>query len=138
MNFDGEFESDASGKMRFRKRRGLNNQEKRGRTKEMMVAKMKARKERNAMRKKNGLTPIQGDLNPRIGMNRIEIPAKESGSNATGIIGLDDMNDYDANSTEIKLGIGGTPTSKIPFKAIAIGLVVGALGVFLLKKYKVI
>jgi TolA-binding protein len=137
-NFDGEFESDASGKMRFRKRKGLNSQEKRRRNKEMRTAKMMARKERNSMRKKNGLTPVQGELNPRIGMNKIVIPAKELGSNATGIIGLDDAGDYDASATEIKLGIEGTPTSKIPFKAIAIGLAVGVLAIVVLRKYKIV
>jgi len=140
-NFEGDFTSDADGKMEYRTKRGGNmlpKQEQRRRRKEMMVAKMTARKQRNAVRRRNGLTPIQGQLNPQISPNRIEIPAKELGSNYTGIIGLDDANDYDANATEIKLGIEGEKTSKIPFKAIAIGLVVGGLGIFLLKKFKVI
>lgn len=140
-SLEGDFTSDADGKMQYCVRRGgkrLASPEVRRRRKEMMLAKIAARKERNAVRKRNGLTPVQSQLNPQISPNRIVIPAKELGSSATGIIGLDDAMDYDANAYEIKLGADGTMTSKIPFKAIAIGLVIGGIGVFLLKKYKVI
>jgi hypothetical protein len=140
-NFEGDFTSDAEGKMAYRRYKGgkgLSKQERRARRQEMMLAKKAARRERNAVRKRSGLTPVQGDINPRIGMNSIVLPAKEVGSSATGIIGLDDAMDYDASAYEIKLGADGATTSKIPFKTIAIGLAVGALGVFLLRKYKVI
>jgi hypothetical protein len=139
-SFEGDFTSDAEGKMQYCVRRGgkrLASPEVRKRRREIMLAKIAARKERNAVRKRNGLTPVQSVLNPQISNQRIEIPAKELGSSATGIIGLDNAMDYDATATEIKLGADGM-TSKIPFKTIAIGIAVGALGVFLLKKYKVI
>jgi hypothetical protein len=136
-NFEGDFTSDADGKMMFQKKRKLSNEERRKRRSEIRAAKLAARKERNAMRRKSGLTPVQMDLNPQISQNSIVIPAKELGSSATGIIGLDDAMDYDASATEIKLGADGG-TSKIPFKAIGIGLVAGALVIFVLRKYKVI
>ena len=139
--FEGDFTSDANGgnvycprtggsqiaPARMRRRRG-----------EVATAKMQARRERNAVRRKSGLTPVQGELTPQISPNRIVIPAKEMGSNATGIIGLDNAMDYDANATEIKLGADGGTTSKIPFKAIAIGLGVGVLAIIVLRKYKII
>ena len=140
-NFEGDFTSDAEGKMayrRFKGGKGLSKQERRERRQEMMLAKKAARRERNAVRKRSGLTPVQGDINPQISTNSIVLPAKELGSNATGIIGLDDAMDYDASAYEIKLGADGAKTSKIPYKTIAIGIAVGALGVFLLRKYKVI
>ena len=229
-NFEGDFTSDAEGKNYFKKfkgAKGLPMEERRKRWKEMVAAKMKARKERNAIRKKNGLQPIatpvatpttaisvgtpaaavstpaavgtpmkaqlmqkralyrkqilslkmrmaalrkqyltdagknkpqpeQLSLKQQFELKRNDIKSRMEAlkkqyleqvnaikmnkgvSSATGIIGLDDAGDYDATGYEIKLGIEGTPTSKIPFKAIAIGLVIGGLGVFLLKKYKVI
>jgi hypothetical protein len=140
-NFEGDFTSDAEGKMAYRRYKGgkgLSKQERRARRQEMMLAKKAARRERNAVRKRSGLTPVQADINPQISTNSIVLPAKEVGSSATGIIGLDDAMDYDASAYEIKLGADGATTSKIPFKTIAIGLAVGALGVFLLRKYKVI
>ena len=140
-NYDGDFTSDAEGKMEYRRRRGSNgltNEEKRKRRKQKMLARMAARRERNAIRRKNGLTPVLTSLNPKMGNNSIVIPAKESGSNAVGIIGLDNAMDYDANAVEIKLGADGEQSSKIPFKAIAAGLVVGALAIYVMRKYKII
>ena len=140
-NFEGDFTSDAEGKIEYQvrgRRKQFNNQEKRKRRSEVRAARIAARKERNAIRRKSGLTPVQGILNPQMSQNIIVIPAKELGSNATGIIGLDNAMDYDANAIEVKLGADGATTSKIPFKAIAIGLVAGAAVIFVLRKYKVI
>ena len=238
-NFDGDFMSDADGKMKYMVRKGMNKlpmQVKRGRWKQLLAARLKARKERNAIRMKNGLKPIATPIatpttliatsttptatptatpiatptnsaalsvpmkaqlmqkralyrkqimslkmrmaalrtqyladaskkktlpeklaiKQQFGLKRNAIKSRMEAlkkqyleqvnaikmskgvSNATGIIGLDDAGDYDASGYEIKLGADGTKTSKIPFKAIAIGLVIGGLGVFLLKKYKVI
>jgi hypothetical protein len=139
-NFEGDFVSDADGDRRFQRTSDVqvSSNRKRRNASEVRRARRIARAERNAIRKKQGMTPVQDILNPEISENRIEIPAKELGSNATGIIGLDNAMDYDANATEITLGFAGGKTSKIPFKAIAIGVAVGALGIFLLRRYKVI
>jgi hypothetical protein len=144
-NFEGEFVSDADGKMRFRrkmmarrKRRQKQTPNVKLRGREIMEARRIARAKRNAIRMKQGLTPVKASLNPQMGTNKIVIPAKELGSNYTGLTGLDDAMAYDASATEIKLGVDGNKTSKIPFKAIAIGVAVGALGIFLLRRYKVI
>ena len=140
-NFEGDFTSDATGNTVFMPKKEMGavaQSEIRKRRGEVASAKMFARKERNAMRKKQGLTPVQGRLNPKFGVNRIEIPAVENNSNATGIIGLDNAMDYDANATEIKLGADGSKTSKIPVKSIAIGIGLGVVVVVVLKKLKVI
>jgi hypothetical protein len=224
-SFDGDFTSDADGKLKYQVAKGMKQlplEERKKRWREVKAAKMKARLERNAMRKKNGLNQVATPVatTPALAVSvgtpaaAVSVPMKaqlmqkrtlyrkqilslkmrmaalrkqyltdaaknkpqpeqlalkqqfvlkrnaiksrmealkkqyleqvnaikmnKGVSSATGIIGLDDAGDYDATGYEIKLGADGTKTSKIPFKAIAIGLVIGGLGVFLLKKYKVI
>jgi hypothetical protein len=85
------------------------------------------------------VTNVEMGLSPKISNQQITIPAKMSSANGepTGIIGIDDRNDLDANVREIKLGVDGTKTTKIPFKPILIGLGVGAIVILALKKFKV-
>lgn len=115
------------------------------------------------MRRNHGgdVTPVDVDLKPEIMPNRIVVPAEPT-SRATGIIGLDDMNDYDARELDIQLGADGTEdfpmrqpfsmaegdyyygsngeTSKsaraVNWKGVALGIGVGALAIWAIRKYK--
>jgi hypothetical protein len=85
------------------------------------------------------VTNVEMGLSPKMSNQQITIPARMSSANGEpiGVIGIDDRNDFDANVREIKLGVDGTKTTKIPFKPILIGLGVGAIVILALKKFKV-
>ena len=77
-------------------------------------------------------TMVSASLSPRIGGQKIIIPAQVSGAdgNPSGIIGLDGANDFDSRYTEVKLGADGDKsgkTSKFPTKPILIAVGIGAL-----------
>jgi hypothetical protein len=82
------------------------------------------------------VTPVDSELNPRIGQNTIVIPAS---SDFTGLNALDLQNDYDApGAREFMLGADGSKSSKISWTSVAIGIVVGAAAIWAIKKYKLI
>lgn len=84
----------------------------------------------------NSVTPVQKSLKPKFSPNRIVVDAK---SNATGLNGLDLMNDYDApNVREIQLGADGTSTKSVNWKSIAIGVAIGVTAIIVAKKYNFI
>lgn len=102
---------------------------------------------RKAFRKDGGSeTSVEKDLNPDISEQRIEVPASEevSGFNGgTGLIGVDDNSDYDAPAVrkfDLKFSSadGGVAKPKTNWTAIAIGVGVGVLAIYLIKKYKVL
>jgi hypothetical protein len=74
-------------------------------------------------------TMVSASLSPRMGGQKIVIPAQVSGAdgNPTGIIGLDGANDFDSRYTEVKLGADGGKSSKFPTKPILIAVGIGAL-----------
>ena len=73
-------------------------------------------------------TMVSASLSPRIGGQKIIIPAQVSGADgSTGIIGLDGANDFDSRYTEVKLGADGGKSSKFPTKPILIAVGIGAL-----------
>lgn len=92
------------------------------------------------MRAKSKLTKVQKDLNPEITTNKIVVPAKEPNSNATGLNGLDLMNDYDApNVREIQLGADGSKSnSGIKLSSVLLGVGIGIAVVWAVKKYNLI
>ena len=162
-NFEGEFVSDAEGSTKFirceipidissaRKAERMravksaisNAQNSRTRTgsgRRMVNRSAVGRRAVNRQsRPMESVTNVEMGLSPKISSQRIEVPARTSSANGepTGIIGIDDRNDFDANVREIKLGVDGTKTTKIPFKPILIGLGVGAIVILALKKFKV-
>jgi hypothetical protein len=95
--------------------------------------------------------PVQSDLNPQFSENRIEVPAEETtGFNGeTGFIGIDQVADYDAPETRmfnLKFSsadgqddfYNADGGKKVNWTAIAIGVGVGALAIYLMNKYKVL
>lgn len=84
----------------------------------------------------NHATPVQKGLNPHFSPNRIVVDAK---SNATGINGLDLMDDYDAPDVrEIQLGVDGSTTNSVNWMGIAIGVAIGVTAIVVAKKYNFI
>ncbi len=94
-------------------------------------------------------TEVDEKLNPEFGEERIVIPAEEVANfvatetlnNRTGLIGLDEQYDYDAPETrqfDLKFSnaVGDAKSgSKIDIKSIAIGVGLGVLAIYLVKKY---
>jgi hypothetical protein len=93
-------------------------------------------------------TPVNAELNPEFSPNQIVIPAEEQGAEygegfngQTGLIGIDNQQDFDAPQTrEFDLTFSSASGaeasgSKINFKAIAIGVGIGILAIYLIKKY---
>ena len=89
-------------------------------------------------------TPVDRELNPEMGNNSIEIPASEQGSGAdgqSGLIGMDNINDFDAPEVreyDVKFAsVEGDKAKKINWKPIVIGVAVGVVTIWLIRKYKV-
>lgn len=90
-------------------------------------------------------TPVDVELNPEFSENEIVVPASEQGEGAngeTGLIGMDNQQDFDAPEVrQFDLtfsGADGESNSKINFKALAIGVGVGILAIYIIKKYKLL
>jgi len=82
------------------------------------------------------VTPVDSELNPKIGKNTIVIPAS---SGFTGLNGLDLQNDYNApEAREFMLSADGSKSSKISWTSVAIGVLVGAASIWAIKKYKLL
>jgi len=109
---------------------------KRGRSKRVKRAKELARKKRDQ------ITTVRAKLNPIIKSNEIIVPASnfEGIPQGTGLIGLDDSNDYDApNELDIELTsnvIGDM--KKINTNAILLGVGIAIVGIWAINKYKLI
>ena len=101
-------------------------------------------------RKNRNMTPVASNLNPQISKQRIVIPASYSNAAGTGMIALDDADDYDAEELDVKMSnangetieltsnTDGKTPSKINWTAIAIGVGIGAVSIYLMKRYKLI
>jgi len=152
-SFGGDYSNARGGKSGVAKRRA-----------EVRAAKKEARADRKAARKaakaehkaerqerraaKRGgdggsETPVEKDLNPEFSEQRIEVPAAEEGSgfSGTGLIGLDEQHDIDAPVTrkfDLKFSqASGEPTNH-NVRNIVIGVGLGVLAIYLIKKYKVL
>jgi hypothetical protein len=132
---------------------------------ERAMADMTNRRLRAKMGRNHGgdVTPVDVDLKPEIGSNRIVVPSEES-SMATGIIGLDDAGDFDARELDIKLSADGDMPMRQPFSmaegdfyyggdgdktkstsgrsinwtGVVLGIGAGALAIWAIRKYKII
>ena len=93
---------------------------------------------KRAIRKRNR-TLVEKGLDASISPNNIVIPAEErsNASGETGLIGLDNQNDFDApEKRTIMLGVDGSTTeNKISWKAIFIGTVIAAGAIWAINKY---
>ncbi len=125
--------SNADGKNKFAKM-------KRNRYKQVQKAKENARKKREK------ITVVKTSLNPIFENGKIVVPSPNPSSGfsgipeGTGLNGLDNSDDYDAPPTltyEITSNADGG-TSKINMNGVVLGIAVGLLGIWAIKKYKLI
>jgi hypothetical protein len=159
---DGEY-SEAKGKKSSAKsekraaKKGskkVSKTEKKRRKAEVRAAKKSARKARATVRKSNrmakkaarrNLTEVEQGLDPQISENRIEIPAEslnyggnpdtiEKESSATGIIAIDDANDYNA-PTEYQYS-SANGLKNVNWKGVLIGVGIAAVVIYGAKKAK--
>lgn len=102
---------------------------------------VKATRPRHARRHHGGSeTPVERELNPEFSPNKIVIPAEEKAS-ATGLNGIDLVDDFDAPDTrivELSSNFLGVDTKSINWGAIMAGIVIGGVAIYALKKYKVL
>jgi hypothetical protein len=132
---DGE-SSDASGKKKVKK------SGKAKRKAEVKAAKREARKSRAKSRKpkRTKATKVAKGLDAEFEENLIVIPEKEiSGSSSaegTGLIALDDINDFDApRENEFSLA-SGSPLKNVNWKGVLIGVAIAGLAIYGAKKAK--
>lgn len=91
-------------------------------------------------RKGHHNTPVSKGLHPQFGSNRIVVPAQMK-SNATGLNGLDLVDDFDAPDArfiELQSNAAGEDKKKINWTGIVIGGVVAVGVIWAIKKYKVL
>jgi hypothetical protein len=128
--------------------------EKKRRKSEVRAAKKEARKARAVARKekrvakkvaRRNLTEVEQGLDPQISENRIEIPAEELNyggnpetieqeSNATGIIALDGMDNFDAPREYTYSSANGL--KNVNWKGVLIGVGIAAVVIYGAKKAK--
>ena len=107
-------------------------------------------------RRTNGgnATPVDIELNPSYSKQRIEVNPRYSNASGTGIIALDNADDYDATELDVQMGpkyneldvtdfpnemfFNAEGEKKINWTGIAVGVAVGAIAVVLLRKYKIL
>ena len=111
--------------------------------KRMVVAKKAFGTARKARMMKSGpaVTPVAEKLNPSFGPNSIVVPAAEGTSDfsGTGLVGIDQSDDYDAPETRIiEMQSGFDGVKNLNWTGIAIGAVVAAGAIWALRKYKVL
>jgi hypothetical protein len=117
--------------------------EKKRRKSEVKAAKREARKSRKksifSRVKKNKATKVPAGLNPEFDTQRITIPASElsTGANGeTGLIALDDINDFDAPMENEYSLASGSPLKNVNWKGVLIGVAVAGLAIWGAKKTK--
>jgi hypothetical protein len=124
-------------------------------SKEIREARIRARRRRRNI----NATPVSKNLDAKISNQRIVIPPSFSNAAGTGLIALDDSGDYDADELDIKMSNANGETielgsnangetieltsnadgqKSINWTAVAIGVGIGALGIYLMKRYKLV
>lgn len=107
-------------------------------------AKKSRAKSRIASKKKKAVevslnTKVSKNLNPEFGKDYIVIPEKEIGlssAEGTGLIALDDINDFDApRENEYSLA-SGSGMKKVNWKGVLIGVAIAGLAIYGAKKAK--
>ena len=119
--------------------------EKKRRKAEVKAAKREAKKVRkksiiSRMKRKNRVTKVSRNLKPEFDTQRIVIPAAEltTGANGeTGLIALDDINDFDAPmENEFEFSNASGPMKNVNWKGVLIGVAVAGLAIWGAKKAK--
>ena len=149
-NADGEYENAIGKRTKKRKvsKKGTKKGGKKKRSAEVKAAKREARKSRAKSRissKKKAVrisqsTKVSKSLNPQFGKDYIVIPEKEinasSANGETGLIALDDINDFDApRENEYSLA-SGSPLKNVNWKGVLIGVAIAGLAIYGAKKAK--
>jgi hypothetical protein len=147
-NADGEFENAIGKKTKKRAKKMPKKSGKKKRSAEVKAAKREARKSRAKSRiasKKKSVqvsqtTKVSKSLDPAFNKNLIVIPAKEVGgassAEGTGLIALDDINDFDAPiENEFSLA-SGSPLKNVNWKGVLIGVAIAGLAIYGAKKAK--
>lgn len=100
----------------------------------MQVAKAMGR----AKKKRESVTIVKTSLNPIIEEKKIVVPAASNFSAGTGLVGLDQRDDFDAPD-EIDIKLSNFSGSKdINWTGVAIGVGLGIAAIWAIKKYKLI
>ena len=86
---------------------------------------------------KGTATAVASELNPTISPDRIEVPAQSSSFSGTGLIGVDNYNDFDAPSPRnLEVSFSNASGSrKIDWKNIAIGVGVAVIGIYVYRRF---
>jgi hypothetical protein len=148
-NADGEYENAIGKKTKKRAKKMPKKSGKKKRSAEVKAAKREARKSRTKSRiaskrkqspiKVSQTTKVSKSLNPEFGKDYIVIPEKEinaSSAEGTGLIALDDINDFDApRENEYSLA-SGSPLKDVNWKGVLIGVAIAGLAIYGAKKAK--
>lgn len=119
--------------------------EKKRRKAEVKAAKREAKKVRkksiiSRMKRKNRVTKVSRNLKPEFDTQRIVVPAAEltTGANGeTGLIALDDINDFDApQENEFEFSNASGPMKNVNWKGVLMGVAVAGLAIWGAKKAK--
>jgi hypothetical protein len=119
--------------------------EKKRRKAEVKAAKREARKIRkksilSRMKRKNRVTKVSRNLRPEFDTQRIVVPAAElsTGANGeTGLIALDNMNDFDApRENEFEFSNASGSMKNVNWKGVIMGVAVAGLAIWGAKKAK--
>ncbi len=156
--FDGDFSEARGGKRQVAKRKAeVRAAKKEARAERKAVAKQIAQEKRAVRQvsrpmRRRSVTAIEQGMGAQMKQDEIVVPAEENfnnsvnsvnsdevASSATGLIGIDEINDIDAPETrKFDLNFSNASGDKKPsidLKNIAIGVGVGVLAVYLIKKY---
>jgi hypothetical protein len=143
VSFDGALSDYCNAEGEFSNANGKN--EKKRRKAEVKAAKREAKKVRkksiiSRMKRKNRVTKVSRNLRPEFDSQRIVIPAAEltTGANGeTGLIALDDINDFDApRENEFEFSNASGPMKNVNWKGVLIGVAVAGLAIWGAKKAK--
>ena len=134
--FCGDYKSDFSS---ANGRQSPSARQIRKRMKLTSVAKMRAKRKAGFLKRRPNKTVVSASLNPTITSNQIRIPS--SGIDGlpanTGLIAINDINDYGyGGALDVRLGADGS-TSKISAKNVLIGIAIAAITIYGLKKANV-
>jgi hypothetical protein len=143
VSFDGVLSDYCNAEGEFSNANGKN--EKKRRKAEVKAAKREAKKVRkksiiSRMKRKNRVTKVSRNLKPEFDTQRIVIPAAEltTGANGeTGLIALDNMNDFDApTENEFEFSNASGPMKNVNWKGVLMGVAVAGLAIWGAKKAK--
>ncbi len=130
---------------------GNPNESKRRKKEVNLALGRRLRKRRRKNQYAGSEVPVESDLNPQFGANRIEIPAKKSGFDAYSDLGRpviidgntmsdnkdytnDIYGDFEPTTIEMQSSFDGSSSNNKKLMSVAIGVGVGALALYLAKR----